>query len=105
MKYDLLMLRWYDVEVKGKFFDTMLAHYLLEPDMRHNMNVLSETYLRYTPVPIEKLIGEKKGGQLSMRTVAIEQISEYAAEDADVTFQLKNILEPELRKNNLYKLF
>ena len=105
LKYDLLMLRWYDIEVKGKFFDTMLAHYLLEPDMRHNMNVLSETYLRYTPVPIEKLIGEKKGGQLSMRTVAIEQISEYAAEDADVTFQLKNILEPELRKNNLYKLF
>ncbi|MBK8848109.1 MAG: DNA polymerase I [Bacteroidetes bacterium] len=105
MKYDILMLRWYDIVVQGEMFDTMLAHYLLEPDQRHNMTVLCETYLNYLPVPIENLIGEKKASQISMRNVALEQITEYAAEDADVTLQLKHILLPLLHENNLYKLF
>ncbi|MEO8146790.1 MAG: DNA polymerase I [Bacteroidia bacterium] len=105
LKYDIIMLHWYDVHVHGKLFDTMLAHYLIEPDQRHNMDFLAETYLHYEPIPIEKLIGEKKGGQLSMRTVAIDQITDYAAEDADVTYQLKHILEPLLHKNNVFKLF
>ncbi len=105
IKYDITILKWYDVSVKGKLFDTMLAHYLLEPDMRHNMNILAETYLNYTPVPIENLIGEKKGGQLSMATVPIEQIAEYAAEDADVTWQLKDCLQPLMEENKVSKLF
>lgn len=105
IKYDIIMLRWYDVHVQGKLFDTMLAHYLIEPDQRHNMDFLAETYLNYEPIPIEKLIGEKKEGQLSMRTVAIDQITDYAAEDADVTYQLKYMLEPLLHKNKVYKLF
>lgn len=105
LKYDIIMLRWYDVHVKGKLFDTMLAHYLIEPDQRHNMDFLAQTYLNYEPIPIENLIGEKRGGQLSMRSVPLEQITDYAAEDADVTFQLKHILEPLLHKNNVFKLF
>jgi DNA polymerase-1 len=105
IKYDMMVLRWYDISVKGTLFDTMLAHYLLEPDMRHNMNLLAEVYLNYEPIPIEQLIGEKRSEQISMRDVPLEKIVEYAAEDADVTQQLKLKLEPELKKNKLTKLF
>jgi DNA polymerase-1 len=93
------------VEVKSPVFDTMIAHYLLEPDMRHNMNVLSEIYLNYEPVSIETLIGEKRGQQLSMRDVPLETISQYAAEDADITLQLRNTFAPMLNTGKLNKLF
>ncbi|MBA3283843.1 MAG: DNA polymerase I [Nitrosopumilus sp.] len=105
LKFDITLLKWYDIEVKGKLFDTMLAHYLIEPDMRHGMTALSETYLNYTPVPIEDLIGQKKSQQISMRQVDLETIKEYAAEDADVTLQLRNKFEPELQKAGLKSLF
>jgi len=105
IKYDMTVLKWYDISVKGPLFDTMIAHYLIEPDMRHNMNLLAEVYLNYEPIPIENLIGEKRSEQISMREVPIEKITEYAAEDADVTHQLKLKLEPELKKNELTKLF
>ena len=105
VKYDMMMLKWYDVEVKSPVFDTMIAHYLLEPDMRHNMNVLSEIYLNYEPVSIETLIGEKRNQQISMRDVPLETISQYAAEDADVTLQLKNVFAPMLNTGRLNSLF
>ena len=105
IKYDMAVLKWYDIEIKGKLFDTMIAHYLIQPDMRHNMNLLSETYLNYSPVSIETLIGKKGKDQLSMRTVPIEQISEYAAEDADVTLQLQNKFIPMLKETGAQKLF
>jgi DNA polymerase-1 len=94
IKYDIQVLANYGVEVKGQLFDTMIAHYLLEPDMRHNMNLLSETYLSYSPVHIESLIGEKGYNQKNMRSVPVEKLKEYAVEDADITFQLKGIFEP-----------
>lgn len=105
LKYDLLMLKKYGVEVQGKMFDTMLAHYLIEPEMRHNMDIMAMTYLNYEPVDIESLIGKKGKGQLTMRDVEIEKIVEYAAEDADVTLQLKEVFAPRLEKDNLHKLF
>lgn len=105
MKFDLSMLKWYDIEVKGKLFDTMLAHYLLQPDQRHNMDFLSEAYLGYKPVPIEALIGKKGPNQLNMRAVEPEIIKEYAAEDADVTLQLKQLFEPMLTSTNSLELF
>jgi len=105
LKYDISILKWYDIEVKGKFFDTMLAHYLLQPDMRHNMDYLSETYLNYKPVSIETLIGKKGKNQLSMRDVDQALVAEYAGEDADITLQLKNIFEPLLEKSKTRKLF
>lgn len=105
LKFDITLLKWYDVEVKGKLFDTMLAHYLIEPDMRHVMNMLAETYLNYSPVSIESLIGQKKSQQMSMRDVDLETIKEYAAEDADVTLQLRKKFEPELKKSGLINLF
>lgn len=105
LKYDITVLKWYEIEVKGKLFDTMLAHYLMEPDMRHNMNILAENYLNYSPVPIEELIGIKKSEQLNMREVPLEQIVEYACEDADITLQLKNIFAEQLYKQDLYTLF
>ena len=105
MKFDLSMLKWYDIDVKGKFFDTMLAHYLLQPDQRHNMDFLSETYLSYKPVAIEALIGKKGLKQLSMRDVEMELIKEYAAEDADVTLQLKQLFEPMLISTDTLELF
>jgi DNA polymerase-1 len=101
IKFDILMLKNYSIEVKGEVFDTMLAHYLLQPELRHNMNFLAEQYLNYSPVHIEELIGAKGKGQLGMRSVAIEKIKEYAAEDADITMQLKVILEDELQKRQL----
>ncbi len=105
IKYDILMLKQYGVEVHGFLYDTMLMHYLLEPEGRHNMSVLSKTYLDYAPVEIEELIGKKGAKQGSMSTVPPEQIAEYAAEDADVTLQLKEILEKELHQNNLFELY
>jgi len=104
LKFDIQVLANYGVEVKGPLFDTMIAHYLLEPDMRHNMNLLAETYLSYSPVHIESLIGEKGASQKNMRSVDPEILKEYAVEDADVTFQLKNIFEPRIRAEGLEKL-
>jgi DNA polymerase-1 len=105
MKFDIAMLKWYGIDVKGKMFDTMLAHYLLQPDMRHNMDLLAETYLNYSPVPIEALIGKKGKNQLSMLEVDTEVVKEYAAEDADVTLQLKRIFEPLLQETGTRRLF
>ena len=93
LKYDYAILKKYGIEVSGPFFDTMLAHYLMEPDQRHNMDILSENYLNYSPVSIEKLIGKKGVGQLSMRQVDVNVVKEYSSEDADVTLQLKLIFE------------
>jgi DNA polymerase-1 len=104
LKFDIQVLANYAVEVKGPLFDTMLAHYLLEPDLRHNMDYLSETYLSYTPVPIESLIGEKGKNQKTMRLVPVEKIVEYAVEDADVTYQLREIFEPRIIKEGLSDL-
>ena len=98
IKYDMNVLYKYNIHVKGKLFDTMIAHFLLEPDMRHNMDFLAEAYLGYKPVSIETLIGKKGKGQLNMRDVPIEKIVEYAAEDADITLQLKNYFEPKFSK-------
>ncbi len=105
LKYDLKVLSKYQIEVKGLLFDTMIAHYLLQPDMRHNMNVLAETYLQYHPQPIEDLIGKKGKNQSTLRTVSIEEQTEYAVEDADITFQLKQIFEEKLAENKLTDLF
>ena len=105
IKYDLKILSNYGIRVAGKLFDTMIAHYLINPDMRHNMDILSETYLKYSPKSIEDLIGKKGKNQKSMREVALEDIKEYAAEDADVTFQLKELFASELDKAATQKLF
>ncbi|MFZ4549090.1 MAG: DNA polymerase I, partial [Bacteroidales bacterium] len=105
MKFDMAVLRNYGIEIHGPTFDTMLAHYLIEPDMRHNMDLLAQTYLNYSPVSIENLIGKKGKAQTSMRSVPLEQIKEYAAEDADITFQLRNILEPKLIETDTLKIF
>ncbi len=105
LKYDIKVLAKYNIKVKGKLFDTMLAHYLINPDMRHNMDVLSETYLNYTPVSITELIGKKGKNQLSFRQVPVDQQTEYAVEDADITFQLKEHFEPELKDAKTVSLF
>ncbi len=104
-KYDLLVLKWYGVEVAGKLFDTMLAHYVIEPDGKRSMDLLSEKFLGYEPVHIEELIGKKGKTQGSMRDVEIEKIKEYAGEDADITLQLKNIFVPLLKKKEVEKVF
>lgn len=105
IKYDALVLRWYDVEVKGHYFDTMIAHYLLEPELRHNMDYMAETYLKYQPVSITTLIGKKGKNQLSMRDVEPEKVKDYAAEDADITLQLKEHLAPWLNEEGLEPLY
>ncbi len=105
LKYDLLMLKKYGIEVQGKLFDTMIAHYLIEPEMRHNMDMMAMTYLNYSPVEIESLIGKKGKGQLTMRDVDVQKIVEYAGEDADITLQLRNAFVPQLQKDSLHKLF
>ncbi len=105
IKYDTKVLHKYNLQVKGKYFDTMIAHYLLQPDMRHNMDVLAETYLNYHPLSIEKLIGKKGKNQKSMRSVDLKQITEYAVEDADITFQLKEIFAKKLQEKKVEKLF
>ena len=104
VKFDIQVLANYGIEVRGNLFDTMIAHYLLEPDMRHNMNLLSEVYLSYSPVHIESLIGEKGQSQKNMRSVPDEKLKEYAVEDADVTLQLKEIFEPKIRAEGLAPL-
>ncbi|MBL4655869.1 MAG: DNA polymerase I [Bacteroidia bacterium] len=106
LKYDISVLNRYDMQIKGKLFDTMLAHYLIEPDREHNMDFLAKTFLKYSPVSIETLIGKKGKDQLSMRTVPIEQLVNYACEDADITLQLKEIFEPLVEDNsNTRKIF
>jgi DNA polymerase-1 len=104
LKFDIRMLKKYGVEVKGEIFDTMVAHYLIQPEQRHNLNALSEQYLNYTPVSIESLIGKKGKNQGNMENVALEKVVDYAAEDADLTWQLFEILKPELEKEDLSKL-
>jgi DNA polymerase I len=105
LKYDLAILRRYDIDVRGKVFDTMIAHFLIQPEMRHNMDVMAETYLNYSPVSIEVLIGKKGKDQISMRDVPLPAIAEYAAEDADITLQLKDVFSPKLRETGTQKLF
>ncbi len=104
LKFDLQVLGNYNIEVRGPLFDTMIAHYLLEPDMRHKMDYLAEAYLSYKPVPIESLIGSKGSGQRSMSTVPVKDIVEYAVEDADITWQLYNYFLPRLEKEGLLEL-
>jgi DNA polymerase-1 len=104
-KYDLLVLKWYGVELKGNLFDTMLAHYVIEPDGKRSMDLLSAKYLGYEPVHIEELIGKKGKTQGTMRDVELEKIKEYAAEDADITLQLKNVFTPLLKKKEVEKVF
>ncbi|AUP78938.1 DNA polymerase I [Flavivirga eckloniae] len=105
LKYDIKVLAKYNIEVKGELFDTMLAHYLINPDMRHNMDVLAETYLNYSPISIETLIGKKGKNQLLMRDVPLDKQTEYAVEDSDITLQLKEHFEKELGEANTKKLF
>ncbi len=105
MKYDILILSQYGIEVKGEYFDTMVAHYLIQPELRHNLDYLSEIYLGYKKVATEELIGKRGKNQLTMRQVELEQIKEYACEDADITFQLKNLIDSDLKKFNVKNLF
>ncbi len=105
LKYDAIVLRIAGVEVKGSWFDTMLAHYLLEPEMRHNMDYLAETYLNYETIKIESLIGKKGKNQGNMRDVPVEKVVDYAAEDADITLQLANYFKPMLQEKELKNLF
>ena len=105
VKYDLIVLKWYGVHVTGQFFDTMLAHYLIEPEGRRSMDYLSAQYLQYEPVPIEDLIGKKGKNQLSMKDVELEKIKEYAAEDADITLQLKETFAPLIKEKKVEKIF
>jgi len=104
IKFDILTLKWYDIQVQGELFDTMMAHYVIDPDTRHGMDVLSENYLNYKPVSITELIGAKGKNQGSMRDVEIEKIKEYAAEDADITLQLKHIFAPKIKEVESEKL-
>ena len=105
LKYDYKVLAKYGVHIQGPIFDTMLAHYLLEPDQRHNMDVLAQNYLNYSPISIETLIGKKGKNQLSMRQAPLEQLCPYACEDADITFQLKEIFQKELEGSKSYQVF
>ncbi|MEJ7586021.1 MAG: DNA polymerase I [Ferruginibacter sp.] len=105
IKYDLLMLKWYGFTLKGNIFDTMMAHYVLEPEGKRNMDALSAKYLGYMPVSITELIGKKGKGQGNMRDVELEKIKEYAAEDADITLQLKNVFLPQLKIKSVEKVF
>jgi len=104
LKYDIKVMHQHGIAVKGPLFDTMLAHYIINPDMRHNMDILAETYLNYRPKPISDLIGKKGKNQGSMRDVPLDQQTEYAAEDADITWQLKEHFEQELGKNEQREL-
>jgi DNA polymerase-1 len=105
LKYDMLVLKWYGYELKGNTFDTMLAHYVIEPDGKHSMDMLSAKFLGYEPVHIDELIGKKGKGQLNMRDVALEKITDYAAEDADITLQLKQVIVPLLKSREVEKVF
>lgn len=105
LKYDMLVLKWYGIEWKGNIFDTMLAHYLIEPEGRRSMDLLSAQYLGYEPIPIEELIGKKGKNQGNMRDVEPEKIKEYAVEDADITLQLKNKFVPLLKEKDVEQVF
>lgn len=105
IKYDLLVLKWYGFTLKGKLFDTMLAHYVIESEGRRNMDLLSAQYLGYLPVSITELIGKKGKEQGNMRDVNVEQVKEYAAEDADITLQLKHAFIPQIKEKNVEKVF
>ncbi|MDB6017600.1 MAG: polA [Pedosphaera sp.] len=105
LKFDLSILKWHGLSVRGKLFDTMIAHSLIEPEMRHGMDYLSEVYLGYSPVPITRLIGEAKAEQINMADVAPEIVAEYSAEDADVTWQLRERLEPFLKEKGQERVF
>lgn len=105
IKYDILVLRNYGIKIKGPLFDTMVAHYLLNPELRHGMDYMAEIYLNYNTIPIENLIGPKGKNQLSMRDVDTKIVADYAAEDADITLKLKNKLEKDIHKNGLDKLY
>jgi len=105
LKFDWLMLKWYGIEPRGPIFDTMLAHYVIEPEGKRNMDLLSAQFLSYEPVHIEELIGKKGKGQGNMRDVALEKIKDYAAEDADITLQLKQAFFPQLQKKAVEKVF
>src|SRR5690606_34881906 len=104
LKFDIKILHRYQVQVKGKLFDTMLAHYLINPDMRHTLDILSETYLNYTPSSVEALVGKGKK-QLSLRDIPLEEQKEYAVENADVILQLKQHFQKELGDANTHQLF
>ncbi|MEP6673522.1 MAG: DNA polymerase I [Ferruginibacter sp.] len=105
LKYDMLVLKWYEMELKGNIFDTMLAHYVIEPEGKRGMDLLSVKFLGYEPVHIEELIGKKGKGQGNMRDVEIEKIKDYAAEDADITLQLKHVFLPKLKEKEVEKVF
>jgi DNA polymerase-1 len=105
IKYDLLIIKWYGIELKGAYFDTMIAHYLLEPDLRHKLDYISESLLDYKMVPIEQLIGKRGKNQLSMRDIDPEKVSDYAAEDADITYQIHSILSKDLKEAELLELY
>jgi DNA polymerase-1 len=105
LKFDLSVLKWHGISVRGKLFDTMVAHSLIEPEMRHGMDYLSEVYLGYTPIPITKLIGDSKTDQLNMADVPVAKVAEYSAEDADVTWQLRTALEPLLKQRGQERVF
>lgn len=105
IKFDILVLRKYGIRVTGPLFDTMIAHYLLNPELRHGMDYLAETYLKYKTVPIEDLIGPKGKKQLCMPDIPVDRVAEYAAEDADITLKLKNYFELELKKEGIESLF
>ena len=105
IKFDIQVLLKYNVKVSSPIYDTMVAHYLINPDMRHNLDTLSESYLNYSPISIESLIGKKGKNQISMRDVSIDKIKNYASEDADITLRLKGIFDKEIEVNNLSKIF
>ncbi len=105
IKYDMLLLKWYGYELKGNIFDTMLAHYVIDPEGKRSMDLLSSQFLGYEPVSITELIGKKGKGQGNMRDVELEKIKEYAAEDADITLQLKKVFLPKLKEKEVEKVF
>jgi DNA polymerase-1 len=105
IKYDMTMMKWYGVEISGPIYDTMIAHYLCEPDLRHKLDYLTESYLDYKMVPIEELIGKGGKNQLSMRDVSVDKVKEYASEDADLTLQLVPVLQKMMKENELAELY
>jgi DNA polymerase-1 len=105
IKFDMLMLSNYGIEVKGKLYDTMLAHYLIQPDLKHNLDFLCDIYLNYKKIPTDDLIGKKGKNQITMRSVSPEKLRDYSCEDADLTFQLKHKINPDLDKSGVRELF
>ncbi len=105
IKYDILMMKWYDIEIQGHYHDTMIAHYLLEPDQRHKLDYLSSAYLEYKMVPIEDLIGKRGKNQLTMRDVDVDKVAEYAGEDADITLQVHSVLSKKMKEIDVEKIY